>query len=323
MYYALGGGLGHLTRALGIARQFRKRRPEPFVILTNCRVPLAEPGIFLHLEANPEPAPEALGELVQCLVRALQSAVLAVDAFPAGILGELPPVLPGLPCRRATLVRRLQERWVRQWALPDLLPLYDTLIEAEPGFTLPEVPSTVRRVQVPPILVRDAGELLCREAARAAWGHAGAGPLICSVVTGTRPADQGLLGVCRRVAARLGVAEGLRLVTPYPGGEPAGEYRFHFPLLEWLPGADLVIGPCGYNLCYETAALGLPAVFVPQPRLYDDQFARAAPRRLARSPEELEQQVREVLEAGSRGPAANTFENGAGAAAQALGDLLG
>ena len=42
----------------------------------------------------------------------------------------------------------------------------------------------------------------------------------------------------------------------FPGGMPAGDYLFHYPLMEWLPGVDLVIGPCGYHLCHETAALG-------------------------------------------------------------------
>ena len=91
--------------------------------------------------------------------------------------------------------------------------------------------------------------------------------------------------------------------------------------MEWLAGADLVIGACGYNLCHEAAALGVPALFVPQPRLYDDQFARAADRRVARSPEEMEEQIGDAL-AGLRAPRpAPAFANGAEAVARLLAEI--
>ena len=300
LYYALGGGLGHLTRALAIGRHFRRRTADPFLILTNCAetARIHEPADLLQLTPAPEADAPALGELVRELVAAVRPAVLAVDAFPAGILGELAPVLPSLPTRRVAVLRRLQSRWVERWGLADLLPsAYDAVALVEPGAALPGAAPGLRCVETPPVLVRDADELLSPSEVRHRLGHPGDGPLVGAVVTGARPADQGLLGVARRATLAVAPEAAVRFLTPHPGGMPAGEYAFHFPLLEWLPALDLVIGPAGYNLCHETAALGTPVVFVPQPRLYDDQWARVEGRPVARSPQELEQRIRELLPA--------------------------
>lgn len=296
LYYGLGGGLGHLTRGLAIARQFRRLARGPFTLLTNCGAPVPDPADLLLLSGPPDPEPERLADLVRELVRALRPRVLAVDAFPAGLLGELPDVLPSLPCSRVAVVRRLQARWIAEWRLAELLPsVYNTVAWVEPGAVIPGLPPSLRAVETPPVLVRDAAELLPRDQARERWGHSGPAPLACAVVTSPRPADQGLLGVASKAVRNAVPDAAVTFATPYPGGLPAGDYRFHYPLLEWLPGVDLVIGPCGYNLCHETAALGVPAVFIPQPRRYDDQFARSEGRPVARSPEELERLAKELL----------------------------
>lgn len=323
LYYALGGGLGHLTRGLAIHRHLTRLSPLPFVLLTNCRVPVPEPAATLHLQEETSD-PGSLGRLVAELIAALRPAVFAVDAFPAGILGELPPLLPGLGCRRVAILRLLQDTWMERWNLPSLLTqAYDAAAVVEPG-ALPAGTARGwerrRLIETAPVLIRDAAELLNRSEARRRFGIEGNKPLVCASVTGARPADQGILGVGKKAVANARPEAAVRFLTPFPGGMPAGEYRFHFPLLEWMAGVDLLIGPCGYNLCHEAAAAGVPTIFVPQSRRYDDQFRRAQGRIVARSSEELEQHVRAILDRVTDRSAPH-YENGAGPVAELLADL--
>lgn len=308
LYYALGGGLGHLTRAAAIARHWTRLRPEPFVVLTNCRFtpPVDVPLLRLE-EGDPEAAD--LAKLVRELVAALQPRVLAVDAFPAGILGELSGVLPRLPCRRVVVLRRLQDRWVEHWNLPGVLREgYDAAACVEDGAWRLAYPEGLPRLEVAPVLIRDAPELLSREEARLRLRVEEGRPALVISATGSRPPDQGLIRLGVRLGGKWGAS--VRVVTPFPQGSLPGTHLEHYPLLEWLRGADLVVGPSGYNLFHETESLGVPAVWVPQPRKYDDQFGRAAGRPVARSPEELEQQIGAGLRRGGVRPVCG-IRNGA------------
>lgn len=47
-----------------------------------------------------------------------------------------------------------------------------------------------------------------------------------------------------------------------------------FPLMDVLPAVRLLIGGAGYNLVHESRATGVPGLFVPRERKYDDQFGR-------------------------------------------------
>lgn len=315
LYYALGGGLGHVTRALSVARRWSTLRAEPFVTLSSCPVELPFSGPHLRLTEK-KPAPEQLGRLVAALGSTLRPGVVAVDAFPAGILGELREVLPALPCPRVAILRRLQPEWGEKWRLPELLPAAysrSVAVEEPLGF------EATGAGYAGPVVIRDPDEVLSREAARRALGHADERPLILAVTTGTQPADQGLQGLCVRIAGRIGAA--VRLVTPYPPGPLPAPYISHFPLMEWLRAADLVVGPCGYNLFHETRTLGIPAVWVPQPRHYDDQFGRAEGGSVARSPEDLERRVTTVLSREAAVPGPLPYRNGAESLARLLAEL--
>lgn len=315
LYYALGGGLGHLTRAEAIARQWSRLSAEPFHVLTNCRFTVPAGAAQLRLE-EPDPDPAALGRLVRHLLAALRPRLFVADAFPAGILGELPEALPTLPCRRAAILRRLQPQWVERWDLPRLLPdCYHGAALIEDRAQFEGFPTGFPACATPPVLIRDADELLPQPAARAELQPEGAGPILAVSVTGARPADQGLVRLCERLGTEAGAQ--VRVVNPYPQGSLPGRHLAHFPLIEWLLGVDLVVGPAGYNLFHEARATGTPAIWVPQRRQYDDQFGRAAQGLVAHDPGELERLVRKRLHrvAERRQPA---YANGAAAVAHWL-----
>ncbi len=294
-YYALGGGMGHLMRAHAIARSLARIDTRPFVTFTNAR--FAQPVVPIRLQLEGRPQPEELGALARELLTALKPSVLVVDAFPAGILGELPALLPKVACPKVAILRRLQPAWVEKWELPRLLASrYDQAALIEPGARFDGYPAQVPTRETPPVLARNASELLAPAEARAALEHGGEAPLVVAAITGEPLGDYGILRAAEtHLCAACGDDASLRLAVPMrPGGHAAKSF-FPVPLMEVLTGVDLVIGACGYNLAHETAALGVPAIFLPQRRTYDDQRGRAEDRLVARSGDEMEALMRFVL----------------------------
>jgi hypothetical protein len=333
LYYALGGGLGHLTRGLAIARRFEQVSSLPFAVLTNCRAAIRSATPVLRLEDAANPEADALSGLLQALVEALQPTVLAVDAFPAGILGELPAMLLRCACRKVAILRRLQGRWAQRWNLPRVLgECYDATALVEPGSRITAHPAQLRTIETAPVLICDAGELLPpAEARRRLAGPLRPGedvdaPLVCAVATGTKPFDLGLLQAARRAVRAVSARAALRFVTPFPGSTEPRETVSHFPLMELFAGIELVIGAAGYNLYHETGATRTPAILVPQSRRYDDQFARAATdpsRPVAHSLAELMSYVRAVLVDVPREREIPAYANGAEQVARLIAELAG
>jgi hypothetical protein len=309
LYYALGGGLGHLTRALAVRRAWARTVGLPFVILTNCRAPLPEPAVVLDLSGD-EPDPAGLARLVEALLAELAPQVLVVDAFPAGVLGELPAVLARAACARVALLRLLRPEWVERWRLPALLPRFDLRLALEAGAPDP----AAERVAAP--LIRDAADLLPPEAARAALGCVLGRPVVCAVAGGMSAGEVGLLRLTQRLGEELGAQ--VRLVSPAPRFD--GSWVCHYPLLEWLAGVDLLVGGAGFNLVHEARATGTPAIWAPQRRLYDDQALRVTGERFARSPAEFDALLRQAV-AEARGPVP-PFTHGAVEIAQRLRALV-
>jgi len=122
---------------------------------------------------------------------------------------------------------------------------------------------------------------------------------------------------------RRGRREHLRLATaqPLPSG-PWDPFRIqYYPLFELFRGISLVVGACGYHLFHETQAAAVPALFLPQTRLYDDQFARAAQALVARDPYQLERLWGQAWTLPPDRPVP-AFINGAEVAAEAIVALL-
>src|SRR5262245_49672099 len=87
--YANGGGLGHLTR---IRAYLHTRAPgAPATILTGSRfaADARVTGRAAVLSAPPGLESAALGEWISAALASLGASELVVDAFPAGLRGEL------------------------------------------------------------------------------------------------------------------------------------------------------------------------------------------------------------------------------------------
>jgi predicted glycosyltransferase len=236
LYYALGGGLGHLSRA----RKVLGERDDA-VLLTasrharDPRVTAGRPVI---------PVPRRLGEdraafraWLTTLLQDLSPDELLVDAFPGGILGEL----CGLELPPARLVARALRWDVYARRLDGPLPRYDAVHALEPlpyvppgrlePLTLPHAEPTTPLSDEPHTLVVHAGPEAELERLLA---HA-RGP---TVIVHPRHTDV-------------------------------------YPAEPHLAFADHIVTGAGFNAIHETAPYRERHTAVPLPRPLDNQHARA------------------------------------------------
>ncbi|MBE2315584.1 hypothetical protein DVA67_006330 [Solirubrobacter sp. CPCC 204708] len=237
LYYALGGGLGHLTRARKVLGD-----REDAVLLTaskharDPRVTAGRPVI---------PVPRRLGEdrdafraWLRALLDDLQPDELLVDAFPGGILGEL----CGLELPRARLVARALRWDAYAPRLDGPLPRYQAVHALEPLPYAPPGPIT---------------PLTLPHAAPGAALHDGPHTLVVHA------------GPEHELDQLLAHARGKTLVI-HP------KHLDVYPAEPHLVHAEHIVTAAGFNAIHETAPHRDRHTAVPLPRALDDQYARAA-----------------------------------------------
>lgn len=289
--YAINGrGLGHLTRQLAIARWMRRYAEvldvglELWVLTSSEADTLARregfPALKLPSKAMLRDAGVELSRgltiaraWVLQSVALLQPDLLIVDTFPGGTFGELLATLELAP-RRALVARPVRSSMAEDPGYHGLLPLYQTVL----------VPDDAGAVEEPgglgPILLREREELMPRDAARRALGVPdGQRAVWLSLGGGGDPAAMSVLP--RLVDALRG--RGWHVVVAagplYDGVERRGEgvtWLDRYASMELLCGVDAAVSAGGYNAFHELMFAGVPTVFLPQPRVADDQEARVA-----------------------------------------------
>lgn len=285
LLYALGGGLGHATRALALGRQLAARGARPHLLIGS---PLAAalplPGELgpggAVTRLDPARGAPALRAAVRELIAGRRWDALVIDTFPRGLLGELPPLLAEAAALRVWVQRDLSPRYLT-WALAQGgLPAYDLILRPgeAPEDLGPAAAGAVTRTA--PWLVRARHELLTPGAARAALDATGAGPLIAVVGCGTAAELRGAGRFAQELRRRLadgppaGARPQMRFLAPPGAVEDALDPRWVWPLLAHLPGVDLLIGAGGYHTVHEARATATPLLALPRPRLYDRQARR-------------------------------------------------
>ncbi len=291
LYYAPGGGLGHLTRAIAILRQWNQHTGRPSLLVTYSPYAslASREGIAVRQVSGPDP------HLLKRVFRNAAPRLVVVDTFPRGIVGEIAEIVPGLECPAVLVQRFLNPFYLRQFNVAAFVGQYYRLVVRIADSLLPQTISQ-RTVDVPPVTVREEGELP-RGLARSGW---------LFVDWGEGQGSGIYLEVAQEVARRRG--KELRVLRP-------GEI---YPAVELMGKAELVIGGGGYNLFHEAALIGAPAIFVPGRRMYDDQFGRTTGAAQARSPQAL----RLLLEAEPPAPLPPHSGGGATAAVGVIQALL-
>lgn len=283
VYHALGGGHGHVMRGLAVLRHLGHGT-------------LVGPGRL-------RPWAEALGvdyasppdgdEIAWTAARPAPDLLVA-DVFPRGVIGELAPWLGRMPMWLVT--RRVVAAY---YLRPPIRRALESCIERvlwceEPPPLLAGL--AARQTRVPPVLLDVPA--LPRDEARRRLGVDGERPLILGLGAGDVERQARLCRLLEKIAAGVGAV--VRFVSAELA--PCEPVVRLFPAGAWLAAADVVVTAAGYHSVHETAAAGVPAVFLPQRRRYDDQWWRARDRVVAGNPAALEAAIVRLLQEGARRP---------------------
>ncbi|MCC6214201.1 MAG: UDP-glucosyltransferase [Polyangiaceae bacterium] len=299
-YAVNGAGAGHLVRLVAIARWLRRYaawsgvRLEVFFLTSSEAdgLPLSERFASFKLPSKTMVAEARIDKTTYLAlakqwvwqsIALLRPDLFVVDTFPAGAFGELVSALD-LCRRRAIVYRPMLEEHARRPEVQALLPLYDRILIPESedhGGVLVPAAARGRSRFVGPVAVRDRVELPSREESRARLGLPAEARVAYVSAGGGGDAHAGRQ-LAAGVEALLAVDPELRVVLGagplHRGRLPRGPRvtpLVHEVAAELAPAFDLAVSAAGYNAFVELMLAGVPTVFVPQPKIADDQAARA------------------------------------------------
>ena len=286
VYYALGGGLGHLNRGLAVIRHLRRLSPhvEALVITSSpfCHLAVAQGVPALRLPTAYEQQQLGDAGVGPRLARALLDAVAPMDALvvDAAASALTPEVLEVV--ERGRFFRGFVHREEDVSAYDGRLERFDRVF-----YPFPEAPADVgmpdRLQPVGHVVSRTAQDVLTRDQARLRLGLApdDEAPLVLAYHAGSPAETMALFrrvkGASDRLRAEGGLAHALRLVTPQilPGAEYFYPHLLAVhPVMDVLEAADLVVCAAGYSSVAELACLGRRAILWPLDRPDDHQTGR-------------------------------------------------
>lgn len=277
LIYALGSGWGHLNRAIALALA----APCPVEILVNSayaptvEAKLTTPQITLHHLPSHIASVSDAQAYVQTWLTQQSFSRLIVDTFPRGLVGELAGILPQLAVPKILVHRDLDPRYVEAKGLRQFVQQhYDQiLIPGENDVPLEQLPQAHRTA---PWLIRDLAQLKSLRASLNAQLQLPRDQSVILVCATGKPDELKRFGeVTRQLSQHYPQAIVRCLAYQLPPGCSTDQWIEHWPGLEILQFADVVVGAAGYNTIYECAALGVPLVSLPMGRKYDRQAKRA------------------------------------------------
>lgn len=299
LFYTVNGkGLGHLMRALAIARAVVRAAPESRILfLTSCE----DPGVVwregFHYVKVPAPeAMPALGlgraghrDLVHRLVRTtfanFRPDILVVDSFAYGSVGELRQVLNGVWRRvlvsNLFLLLRDVVRYRESVARYELLVYPFTEAEAAGHPALEGVQTPI--VYAGPIAGIARDDLLAREEARSALGLPEDGPIVLVATGGGGGAS--VAPVLDRVFAAITLLPDLAFaILDPPLARWTSPVRWRpnlrivrrVPIAPYLAAFDAAVSTAGMNSGTELTVAGVPTVWQPLGAPSNDQEKNVA-----------------------------------------------
>lgn len=298
-YAVNGGGAGHLQRLTAILRWARRYAafcgaPAEVYFLTS-----SEADTFLFhegfasfkLPSKTSVASAGIDKLTYLSLAKqwvwhslglLRPDVLLVDTFPNGSFGELVSALD-LARFRVFVYRPVKEEYARRADFQAMLPLYDLILVPEAretaGIVVPKRAEASLRF-TGPLTVRESWEAKGRDEARAHFGipEGRVSVLLTAGGGGDPTAEERLLSVSRLLLSRPEVHVVVAAGPLYRGTRTCGErivWVSEPALAEWLAAFDFAVTAAGYNTALELMFAGVPAVFLPQEKVADEQDRRA------------------------------------------------
>jgi hypothetical protein len=274
LLYALGGGLGHLTRArcvigaLGLDGEAAILSASRYA--RDPRVTGGVPVIEVPRRLGRDRA--GFRRWMAATLREVAPHELIVDSFPGGILGEL----CGMELPPSRLVAR-HLRWpAYRGRLAGPVPHYDTAFVIEPlaaphRDALDTIAQRLEPLALTPSAAQSAGPTEPLHA----------GPHVVVVHSGPADELEELIDLAHEHRPATSVA--VLVVSPdRPSRLPAGTvWRNVYPIAPHLRHAELTVTAAGWGAMHDTAHVRDRHRFVPFPRPLDDQFARARAARRA------------------------------------------
>jgi Glycosyltransferase family 28 C-terminal domain len=342
-----GTGLGHLTRAMAIARRLDPSF-EPLVLTLSAAAPVVRelgfPVEYVASYATPGAGSDwrwsrrLRGRLRAAIAEASPRVLVFDGAHPYQALLD---ALKGARGTRAVWCRRPMWRPGSNPGALERTGFFDAVLEpgefAEDEDRGPTAPRRAEAHAVAPIVFCDDDELLSRADAERELGLE-PGKVNVLVQLGQGPEVRATVERClRHLAGReevqvAAVSSTIAKLLTVPDG--VVHLRSTYPMSRYLPAFDLAVSAAGYNAYHELIRFGVPALYVPMPRLTDDQPARAryAERvgvglgTIGHDSEGIEGLLDELLDPGRRDAMRQRlgqlrFENGAADAADWLQEL--
>ena len=286
-----GIGMGHLTRLLAVARRCSADLEPVFLSMSQAVGVVREWGYVAEYFPYHAHTGETADAWNAALRARLEEAIAFYDARCVVFDGNVP--YQGLTaCRRAHPDRAFV--WIRRglWraeagrAAIERSRHFDLVVEPGELAASLDVGATAGRrdetVQVPPVLLLDAEELLDRDAARAELGL-DPGRTAVLVQLGSRN-NFDYAAIDQAILDELGGRPDVELVhvdwligEAEPELPPRVRRLRTFPVTRYLRAFDLAVSAVGYNSFHELLAFGVPSIFVPNENpIMDAQELRAA-----------------------------------------------
>jgi predicted glycosyltransferase len=276
LIYALGGGWGHLTRALSLGRVAATQRQVKIITNSPYARQINHENCLVHAIAD-DAGLSATCSQVRKIITQTECDRLIIDTFPRGLGGELADILPELHHIPRILIHRdIHPRYVTSKQLRSfVIANFDQVIVPGEGpdlafCDLPHVQHTA------PWLIRHAWELPDRVTVRSHILKVDPCSKTILVCAGGNASELPLFGQLTLQLQQNFPDCAVRILAPHcPQTCPQHLWVSHHPGIECLAAADIVVGGAGYNTVYECGAVGVLLVALTFPRLYDRQKKRA------------------------------------------------
>ena len=302
LIYALGGGWGHLNRSLALARVAANYHH--IKIITNCsyieNVGLENGRIYA---IKPEADFTETSDRLKYIIQQTNYDCLIVDTFPRGLGGELTEILPTVAHPKILVHRYLNPQYIERYQLSQFIQCNYDLILIPGENTFSPFTSLPQTHKTAPWLIRSSSELPNFSAAASLLGLTSSQvqlPLVIILASGYA-SELAVYGQIAAIISQKGYTVSC-LSSTLPPGCPPSIWRFHYPAIECLWLADVVIGSGGYNTVFECSLLNIPLIALPHKRLYDCQKSRIITQQqqgdrffLAKNPPEVIKLVQQLL----------------------------
>ena len=264
--YAMGGGLGHLTRARRVLRSLGCASADAAILSAS---PLARGPDIVAVPRRLATSRAEFAAWLKKTLRSLAPSAVVVDAFPLGILGELADasVLPEVPLYH---VARLLKWKAYREAFGGSPRKYDATLAVEKLTSAHEEflgshTKAFRSIDLP---FKNEGMQVNPFKRKPVW---------LVVHSGPAAEVRELLEFSLNRSKKENIAPNFVVVSPRALDLPADVTRIaHERAWELFPHAERIVTGCGFNSMLEAAPWRGKHLFLPFERRFDDQALRAA-----------------------------------------------